>query len=184
MDQLPSHGLTPVMAASGLKPFGTPPTRPDQPQFRERIGQGKRHFQGDEPPEPSVRPEKVQTPFFLVGLVAYRWQPGVGHHRERDMSMPTLPMTYFVFVQAGFAFGFFNALLHCIAQRSDLSHLEQGHIRRRLGKIVSNLFRVVGRTTDNQPGISSRQSVAGAQRAAPLRRDLRRRVCDHTGSRD
>jgi len=75
------------------------------------------------------------------------------------MSLPTLPMTYFIVVQAGLAFDLFNAPLYGTALCSDLSHLEQGHICRRVGKLVSDLFRVVERTTSNQPGISSRQGV-------------------------
>ena len=51
------------------------------------------------------------------------------------MSLPTLPMTYFIVVQAGLAFGLFNALLYGTALCSDLSYLEQGHICRRVGKI-------------------------------------------------
>ena len=44
----------------------------------------------------------------------------MGHHRECDMSVPTVPMTHFILIQAGLAFAFLDALLNGIARGGDL----------------------------------------------------------------
>jgi molybdopterin synthase sulfur carrier subunit len=67
------------------------------------------------------QPRRAQAPFFPVGLVADRGQPGMGHHRERDVTMPTVPVAHFILIQAGFAFGFLNTLLDRVAGGSHLT---------------------------------------------------------------
>ena len=52
-----------------------------------------------------VQPGKVRAPFLLVSFVTDGSQPGMGHHRECDMAMPTMPVANFIMVQPGFAFG-------------------------------------------------------------------------------
>ena len=73
-----------------------------------------------------VQPGKVRAPFLLVSFVTDGSQPGMGHHGQCDMAMPTMPVANFIMVQPGFAFGFFDALLNGVASGSDLSQCEQG----------------------------------------------------------
>ena len=70
----------------------------------------------------------------------------MGHHRERDMSIPAMPVAHFIVVEAGFAFGFLNALLDGVAGRGDLRQRQQVSFQRRIGEVIGDLARVGGRT--------------------------------------
>ena len=48
---------------------------------------------------PSVRPRTVRAPLFFDRLAADRGQPSMGHHRERDMPVPTVPVTHLVLIE-------------------------------------------------------------------------------------
>lgn len=42
-------------------------------------------------------------------------EPGVGHHRQGDVSVPTVPETHFVLIQPRLSFALLNALLDRVA---------------------------------------------------------------------
>ena len=67
----------------------------------------------------------------------------MGHHRECDMPIPTMPVANFILVKTGFAFGFFNALLDSITSRGDLNQRQQVGRGRRIGEIEGDLGRVL-----------------------------------------
>ena len=47
----------------------------------------------------------------------------MGHHRERDVPVPTVPEAHFILIQSGLAFGLLNALLDRVALACDKREL-------------------------------------------------------------
>src|SRR5260370_20745848 len=66
-------------------------------------------------PAPSVQQAHRFPCFFFLLAELGAGQPGMGHHRERDMAIPAVPEAHFILIQAGLPFGLFNALLHRVA---------------------------------------------------------------------
>ena len=50
------------------------------------------------PPAPSTRQAHPFRRFFSLLLLPDAGQPGMGHHRQRDVPIPTVPETHFVLI--------------------------------------------------------------------------------------
>ena len=84
----------------------------------------------------------------------------MSHHRERDMAMPTMPVTHFIVSQTGLALGLLDTLLNCVAGGSHLRQFPQGGVGRRIGQVIGEFRRIVDGTPRDQPGVWSWQPVA------------------------
>jgi len=73
----------------------------------------------------------------------------VSHHRECDISIPTMPVADLIFVQARFASGFFDALLNRVAGRGHLRQLQEWCVGKRIGQVVGDVGWLAERTTGN-----------------------------------
>ncbi len=57
--------------------------------------------------------------FFFLLQPPDTGEPGMGHHRQRDVPVPTVPETHFVLIQSRLALGLLDALLDRRAARCD-----------------------------------------------------------------
>jgi hypothetical protein len=57
--------------------------------------------------------------FFFLLQSPDTGEPGMGHHRQRDVPVPTVPETHFVLIQSCLALGLLDALLDRIAAGCD-----------------------------------------------------------------
>lgn len=89
----------------------------------------------------SRQPGKVRFPFYSRGPSANRRQPGLSHPGQRDMPMPTMPVTDLVLIQAGFVFGRFETLFNGGSGGRHLSQSFQGHFQGRVGQEVGDVGR-------------------------------------------
>src|SRR5690348_16310198 len=96
--------------ANGTRSGGVPPSEP-------AAGEQSPAVVGF--PVRSNRRALVRTlPLWSV-LGVERRQPGVGHHREGDVAMPTGPEAHLVLVEPSFALRLLDALLDGVARRGN-----------------------------------------------------------------
>jgi hypothetical protein len=70
-------------------------------------------------PAPLAQQAQRFLHFFFLLQPPDTGEPGMGHHRQRDVPVPTVPETYFVLIQSCLALGLLDALLDRIAARCD-----------------------------------------------------------------
>src|SRR6266487_4643213 len=104
-------------------------------------------------PVPSTRQAHQFWHFFFLLLLPDAGEPGMGHHRECNVPIPTVPEAYFILIQSRFSLGLFNTLLHGVALAR---HVRQGCQRtfcRSVRQIIGDLFGMADPATCQQPDI-------------------------------
>jgi hypothetical protein len=66
-------------------------------------------------PAPSTRQAHRFRNFFFLLSHPHAGEPGMGHHRQGDVAVPTVPEAYLILIQPRLALGFLNALLNRVA---------------------------------------------------------------------
>src|SRR2546430_4370785 len=92
---------------------------------------------------PSTRQAHQFLHFFSLLLPPDAGEPGMSHHRERHVPVPTVPEAYFILIQSRFSLGLFNTLLHGITLAR---HVRQGCQRtfcRSVRQIIGDLLGII-----------------------------------------
>src|SRR6266568_5052724 len=113
-------------------------TRPAAPRANGRVKSGQPKSSGV-PPAPSTRQAHQLWSFFFLLAELDAGQPGMGHHRERDVAIPAVPEAHFILIQARLPFGLFNALLNRITGRGHAHQRLQRGFGGSIGQIIGQL---------------------------------------------
>src|SRR5450755_2530502 len=91
-------------------------------------------------PARSTRPAHQFLHFFFLLLPPNAGEPGMGHHRQGDMPVPTVPEAYFILIQPCFPFGLLNTLLDRVALACDKRYARQRTPGWSVRQIIGDLF--------------------------------------------
>src|SRR5437016_14162906 len=89
-------------------------TRPGAPRANGRV-KAAQSLTTDVLPARSTQPAHLLWSFFFLLAQFDAGQPGMSHHRQGDMPIPTVPEAHFRRIQPRLPFGLFDALLHRVA---------------------------------------------------------------------